>query len=264
MSSELYKRINYTQDIGLLKNKNIYEYDIVKANISVLLNRGQISSSLYDFLFKQPNLTRQIFVGNMERKNRQLIKEKAQGIEDAKRYLFESNNIQDYEILSIKNDAVFVTRELKYLEYNNAKFTLRNRYSLFVRVMRLQLFYLDRIGDNEVLHIKGIKDSILESHKDYMLDFVKELFFTFETEGVEETLVLLRTFYYNYMNRKLPVGYYKDLYSGKYPLITNSLVFSYSSTAPSDDILPIIDIVNNGVFLRELSKVFYVEYLRTK
>lgn len=262
---KLYEKVNYTQDIALLKNANIYEYDIAKANISVLLNRGQISSSLYDFLFNQDNMVRKIMVGNMEKTNKNLIKEKQQGIIDAKKYLFEANHIDDSEVLSIKNDAVFVTRELDKLEYGNARFTLRNRYNLFLRILRLQFFYLlDQVNDIEVLDIKGIRDEVIEKQEEYMIDFIKTLLFTFKTEGSDKTLLLLRTFNHNYMNKKLDINYYRDLYTGKFPLNTDSVVFSYNADALSQDLVGSVDIVNNGSFLRAISKVFYTEYLRQK
>lgn len=263
----LYEKVNYTQDIALLKNTNIYEYDIAKANISVLLNRGQIDSSLYDFLFNQDNMVRKIMVGNMEKLNKQLIKEKQQGIIDAKKYLFEANHIQDNEVLSIKNDAVFITRELdpNKLQYGNARFTLRNRYNLFIRILRLQLFYLlDQRNNLEVLDIKGIKDEVLEKQEDYMVDFIKELLFTFMTEGAGKALLLLRTFNRNYMNRELDINYYRDLYTGRFPLDTGSDIFSYSADALSNDLVSMVNIVNNGSFLRAISKVLYTEYLRKK
>ena len=60
MSSELYKAISYTTDIQCLKDCNIYEYDIAKANISVLFDRGLISSFYYNYLYNQDRMVRQV------------------------------------------------------------------------------------------------------------------------------------------------------------------------------------------------------------
>lgn len=265
MSSTLYTKINYTQDVSLLSSCDIYEYDIKKANISVLYNRGQISFSQYEYLYNQPNMSRKVLVGLMERENPNITREKQLGIEEAKKYLFESNNIEDYEIISIKNDAIFVTRELTNTKYKNAEFTLRNHYNLFLRIFRLEIYYFwNPLTDEEKLDIKGIRDEVLEIQKDYMIDFFKEVLHTFLRYGAADTIVLLKKFYMEYINKTLDIRYYLDLATGEYKLNTPSIVYNYTSNVPDVNLLPIIDISNNAAILRELSKIFYIENFRRK
>lgn len=263
MSSELYKAINYTTDLQCIKDCNIYEYDIAKANISVLLDRGLISSFYYDYLYHQDRMVRQVAIGKMEKDNPQITKEKALGIEEAKKYIFEMNNIDDSEVVAIKNDALFLTRQLDFTKYKHAEFTLRNQFNLFLRVLRLEFYYFcDQMNDKEVLEIKGIRDEVLEKQKDYLLDFIKELFCTYITRSVDESIVLLRNFYKHYMNKEFDIGYYRDLYTGKYSLNTGSIVYEYDSDISDPKLLPMINITNNGSFLREIGKVLYTDYLR--
>lgn len=259
--SNLYKAVNYLIDVPLLKSYDIYEYDIAKANISVLYNRGLISSSLYSYLYNQDNMIRKVMIGKMEKDNPNLIKEKAQGIEDAKKYIFDMNNIDDSEVISIKNDAIYITRKIEHTRFNHAEFTLRNHYNLFIKIFRLEFYYLwDNVTNFETLDIKGIRDEILESQRKYLLDFVKELFYTYMKDGTAKAIILLRSFYQTYMNKTLDIRYYKDLYSGLYSINTNSTVYNYDSSIPDDKLLPFINISNNGAILRELGKILYLDY----
>lgn len=258
---ELWKCVNYLQPVFLLKSTIIYEYDIEKANISVLLDSGHISQEQYDWLYKQDRMVRQVIIGKMEKENRAITKAKQHGIEEAKRRLFQSNMITNAEVLSIKNDAVFVTRELKNLEFDHVKFTLRNYYTMFMKVFRCELYYLYDIStEEEILDIKGINDEVLYLHKDYLVEFLKELFYTYQNYGVIEAISLLQRFYHAYMSRTLDLGYYRDINTGTFLLDTGSTMYDYYSDIPNEKIRSIVNISNNGSFLREIAKILFVDY----
>ena len=239
----------------------IYEYDIEKANISVLLDSGHISKEYYDWLYKQDRMVRQVIIGKMEKENHAITKAKQYGIEKAKHQLFQANAIQDAEVLAIKNDAVFVTRELTNLEFNHVKFSLRNHYTMYMKVFRCELYYLyDITTEEEILDVKGINDEVLQLHKYYLIDFLKELFCTYQVDGVIEAISLLQRFYHAYMTRSLDLEYYRDINTGNFLLDTNSTMYEYYSHIPNDKIRSIVNISNNGSFLREIAKILYMDY----
>lgn len=261
MNNQLWKRVNYTQPIYLLKSTIIYEYDIEKANISVLLDSGRISQDYYDWLYKQDRMVRQVIIGKMEKEDQSITKAKQQGIEEAKRQLFLANNIKDSEVLSIKNDAVFITRELTNLQFNHVKFSLRNHYTMYMRVFRCELYYLyDIITEEELLHIKGINDEILKLQEGYLLDFLKDLLNVYQTEGTISAISMLHDFYRDYMSKSLPLGFYRDIKTGNFLLDSNSTMYEYYSDISNDNIRSIVNISNNGAFLREISKILYMDY----
>lgn len=265
MISTLWDRTNYTQDLSLLKSCNIYEYDISKANINMLYYYGKLTKEQYEVYKIMDNQMRKISIGLMERENRELIKIKADGIRHFKKLFFEEHNLQDSEILTIKNDAIFVMRKLYDTKFDNVEFTLRNKYTLFCRVFRHQFFYsYDPVNQKDFLHIKGMKNEQYELHEKYMIDFIKYLFKTFQTDTIEETLTMLRIFYENYINRRHEPGYYRELDSGTFRLVKLSETLNYSASIVTKDLLPYIVIDANAAFLRELSKIFYTEYLRGK
>lgn len=61
----LYEKTLYKANIQYLVDVPIFEYDISKANISVLSDKGIISENQYQYLFNLPKLERNIAIGNM-------------------------------------------------------------------------------------------------------------------------------------------------------------------------------------------------------
>ena len=253
--TELYKKTSYTQDIPILVG-DIYEYDISKANISVLYDKGLIDYSKYSYLYNEDSMVRKVIVGNMQRDNPNLTKQLQQGIIEAKYNLFTSNNLTDEEVLSIKNDAVFSIRLLEFVSFRNIVFKLKNHYKLFIKVYKLEFYYNDY-----KLDVKGIQDDVLDIHKDYMVAFFKELFDLYLKQGCKNTIDILQRFYEAYNNRVLDPGFYRDLYTGKFQISMNS-IYSYESTIYDKSLLPFILIDNNNAILRGLARIFYSEYLR--
>ena len=134
----LYEKTNYLNpNISYLINTFIYEYDISKANITILYQEGVIDEQTYDRLKSVPRMERQVTIGYIlkVKKNNEILK---QGICNARKALFESNGIQDYEVLSIKNDAIYVIgRPLHNTVFGIVEFTLRNIYTSFYSINNL-------------------------------------------------------------------------------------------------------------------------------
>ena len=69
----------------------------------------------------------------------------------------------------------------------------------------------DVVTQTEDLAIKGLGDNSIELHKFYMLEFLLELFYSAQIEGVKSAITLLQLFYNNYIHRLLDVNYYREL-----------------------------------------------------
>ena len=130
----LFDKVNYTADISYLTNVFIYEYDISKANINILYTKNVISKEIYDYLYNAERMTRQVYVGKLC-KDVSISNILKAGIIEAKKMLFEANNIQDRDILSIKNDAVFIiNKKLANTEFGLIKFMKKNVYTSFYKI----------------------------------------------------------------------------------------------------------------------------------
>ena len=58
-------------------------------------------------MYNSERQVRQVYVGKLQ-KDKAVSDALKEGIREARKNLFEANNIQDYEVLSIKNDAIFL------------------------------------------------------------------------------------------------------------------------------------------------------------
>ena len=138
----IYEKTNYSAGLNYLNNTFIREYDISKANINVLFSKGIIDKRTYDYLYESERMIRQIFVGKLIKNNNGVSDVLKQGILEARKNLFEANDIKDYEVLSIKNDAVFIIgRVLNNTDFGLIKFANKNQYTAFMSFMNMELYY---------------------------------------------------------------------------------------------------------------------------
>ena len=255
---ELWNKINYTSDISYLTNTFIYEVDIQKANINVLYSKKIIDRSTYEFLLNSERMVRQVYVGKLQ-KDTNVTKALKQGILEAKKLLFESNKIQDYEVLSIKNDAVFVIGRIpKIREFGLIKFIPKSKYTGFYRILNYEFYYLyDSVTKEETLDVKGIGDKALEKHKDYFYQFLKDLFYTIQCNGIEVALRLMKEYYMQYISLSLPVGHYRkfDPISDYHFKIHTTINTGFSIDDALDNQKESLDISMNLKILIELQKI---------
>ena len=140
MYSKLYQKVNYTAPIDYLISKNIREYDITKSNINILLFFNKISKEQYDHFYNMDKTERNETIGKIIRDDEELKQAILDGVIEAKRMFFEANNIQDDEVLSIKNDAVFIIdRAMKYTKFGNIEFVNKNSYTSFYKFYKNKL-----------------------------------------------------------------------------------------------------------------------------
>jgi len=232
----LWERVNYHSQIPYIFNNFIREYDIQKANISILYSKGLISEKLYNRLLVAPREVRQVEIGMLQ-KDEKIDKALKQGIVEAKKQLFEANNIQDHEILCIKNDAVFIIgRALQYTDFGFIKFIEKHVYTSYMLFTGLgnnvECFYhYDRINKIEQYVVKGLGDSY-KIHEEYLSDFIKYIFYEVESGRVESALGAIITFNMDYVSLELDSGYYREFNSYSMFSIKNS---EYKIWAVLDD-----------------------------
>ena len=255
---ELWENINYTSEISYLNNIFIYELDIQKANRNILYSKGVIDKETYDFLYNSERMVRQVYVGKLQ-KDTTVVNVLKQGIIEAKKTLFEINNIKDYEVLSIKNDAVFIIGRLpRITEFGLVKFIPKNIYTGFYRVCNYEFYYFySNITKEEYLHVKGISDENIKLHENYFYQFLKDLFYTIQCNGIEIALRLMKSFYLQYINLELPIQYYRRFnticdYTFK---IRTTIGTSFSINEAGENQKSLLDINDNLKILIELQKI---------
>lgn len=262
---KLYELKNYLIDIDYIFSVYIYEFDISKANINILLWKNAITKELYDLLYNSSREYRQVQVGYMLKDNA-LSKILEQGLIDAKKLFFESNNLNDEDIFSIKNDAIFILNKFpKITKFDNIEFVLKNTYTTYIKFMRkLELYYhSNKVHNTQVIDIKGINDKTLELHKNYMLDILCYILYLVELGNLEEAVDVLKTFMIQYSNRELDIGYYRN-FNAESNYIVNANGKMYGISDIDDNNKSNINISYNLNILRELYSILTNLYFSRK
>lgn len=260
----LYNKINYTADISYLSNIFIYEYDISKCNINVLYTKGVIDKSTYDYLYNAERMTRQVYVGKLIRDNHSINDVLKAGIIEAKQMLFEQNGINDCDVLSIKNDAVFIiNKRLNVTKFGIIEFALKHLYTAYYKIKNMEYYYYyNNITKEEWLDIKGISNSVLPYHEKHFFQLLKDIFYTIQTSGIEVAVRLLKDAYMDYITMIMPIEYYREFniesrYHLKFSTRTGT---GYYTMIASDEIKDSIDASYNASILLELQKILTSMY----
>ena len=215
--SKLWDKSRYSSRIEYILDNIIREFDISKANISVLRDANVLSEEQYQYYLNAPRMERQIAIGKLQGSNTAVSEILKSGITNARRVFLESNNVQDSEVLYIRNDAIAVigSRWISQLQVSDhVAFRESAHYTAFYKFNTIDMLYLyDAIKNEEHLDLKGLGDEAISLHKDFMIDFLCELFYTAQTRGVEEALQILDNVHSQYINMQMPIGYYREFNS---------------------------------------------------
>ena len=264
-NTPLYERHTYDLDIPYYSGY-IVEYDIRKANISALRSRGTISQEVYDMLYIADKQFREVYVGNMIKQDKSIYDSIQEGIKDAKKKFFSINHIKNEEVLSIKNDAVFVltSRKMK-TNFDLYEFANKGYYTFYFKSMGKQFFYrFDNHTMTDIVEVKGIKEEKLIYHKDFFLKFLLDVFYSLQKSSIEETLNLCNQFYEAYVNRQLDLQFYRELSPDNIYRLTHTNHGAFGLTDVDPKYLDLIDINYNLRIIRDLINVVNMIYFNQK
>lgn len=208
--SELYKRTNYlVKGVTLVQNR-ITEYDIRSANTSILRRSKKLKESTLASIESLPGKDRKVIIGKMIKNDKSLQKVISNGITRAKRELFEANSIQDADVLSVKNDAVFIIgRKLRVTTFGPIEFRPKHVYSLYLNIEGIE-FYYDKQADS--VTVKGVRDEVVEDndHQKGILRFLATVMRHLVYDRKDALRSYLIEFSEKYKSGKLPIEYYKE------------------------------------------------------
>ncbi len=267
MSAFNHNTDSYNAPIDYIISNYIREYDMSKANINILLYKGLISKSRYDYYFNLPKRSREIQIGCLIKRDAVINQALKEGFKEMRQLLFDANNLQDYEILSIKKDAVYVIgRQLSITKFKNVEFVCKNIYTSFYRLVNLEMYYYLDTKQREALDIKGISDNIIVLHEPFMLDFLKYIFYLAQNGQVLESLITIKNFYTDFISGKQDIGYYREfnnrsLFRSKVSIGGNRIYFnSLNENVSVND----LDISFNIELLHQVYKIMLEAYSQNR
>lgn len=262
MSKTLWQKTTYISKIEYIIGGLIREFDISKANISILRDANILTEEQYQYYLHCDRMERQVAIGKLQGANPEVVNILKSGILNAKKVFMESNDIDDSEILYIRNDAVCImgTKYISRLQITDrVAFRESGKYSSFYRFGSISLLYLyDIITQTECLDIKGLGCSGELLHKNFMIDFLSELFYTAQVEGIPNAIKLLYRIHQDYLNMTMEIGYYREFnpasnYRLKGDFSSNSIVYLKEAINYHKQF---IDISYNDNLFRHLQKIF--------
>lgn len=275
MTSNLFTKDTYVAEgITHIVSSYIREYDIAKANINILLYYGVIDRRQYNILYSMPGYQRQVTVGLMCRhgngnhSGKSINQVLSNGFKEFRQRFFEANDIQDYEVLSIRKDAIFLVNKIAHFtEFDNIQFTNDNVYTSYYRLSNfLEAYYFnDKIYGIEKIDFKGISDDAIHLHKDHIVDFFMYIFELAELGQIEEAVSVISNFYRQYVSYQLDIGYYRQFDSKSLFMVQNVGItkFGMQYVDPNMDKTK-LDIGYNLELLRNLMSIFSEIHFRHK
>ena len=190
--------------IAYLFNDTIYEYDIHSANTSLMKYYGLADDSIIDDLIHLPKSKRVKRIGIMQ-KDKDFAKALSKAFANIRKEFFDANQLELNDIISVKKDAIFTRKQCSITIFENVEFIVKNQYSSFLQLPRLELYY----GDGE-LDVKGIDDSKLGLHEDGIIAFLKDFFRRAESLEKADVLRFIRKYASLYKRRKLELSNYRE------------------------------------------------------
>lgn len=218
-SDTLWERVRYSAPIDCILDSRIVEYDIAKANISVLLDKGVISQEEYDRYYAMDKHSREVSIGLMQLRVNGVSAVLKDGITEARKSFFEILQLDDRSVLSINNDAIYCISNgfdvgLDYVDVGpHVRFVKKGVYRSYYRFGKNKEFFYnyDPISRKEILEVKGLGEASLALHQNYFIKILKDLFYVAVTRGARFALDSLKSFYHSYISMELPIEYYRRL-----------------------------------------------------
>ncbi len=206
MSSTLYKHDSYLdRNSELIIGSPIYEYDMSSAGYNICKYYKLLPDDKIDYLESLSKRQRQIELGLIQKKDKEFKTTLKEGFKNARKMLFESNDLSDNDILSIKKDAIFTLKPCKYTEFDNIIFGNKNTYTSFMLLRNIQLFY-----NKDRVDVKGIHDDKVKLHRDGILQIIYQTMNQLESMNIERLKSLICDVCEIYKAKELPIEYYRE------------------------------------------------------
>lgn len=182
--------------------RNIYEYDIYKANISCLLEMREINQEQYNMLRNIPKVERSKFVNAFERLESDTSRSYHRFVEKALKKFKKLNDIKEENIIEIAFDAIWIDKQVNNLQVTeNIRFTCKRKASSILEIKKVK-FYFNSADNSFFQRGLGKKESL-------WFEIIKEYMRLFELEDMKNLNKFIIDFKEKYINKKLDDNFYQ-------------------------------------------------------
>lgn len=180
--TNLWKRDHYDAYCDYVFGRKIIEYDLDKANISVLRDAGRISADQFYELLAADRMIRQYTIGCMIRDDPSINEVLHNGFMNARKILCETLELNDNNILHVVKDAMFVVlpsymaapERIDVGEFT--RFSKRNTYQSYYKISRgLHMYTTYLARGRTIVNIRGMSSAAYELHEPYFLSILADL-----------------------------------------------------------------------------------------
>jgi len=240
---QILQRSTWTDPSIDLLIQEIIEYDMSDGGFSMIQEHQLVDSSMIDRLRSLPKgIERNKAVGKLRynKKYQNLGKTLEEGFRYYRLRFGVDNDLSPEDILSVKRDAIFTKRFCYNLEFGDfIRFKEKNVYHAYLYLeldepgrpkKKLEFYW----GEEHVLDVKGLKDSVLNLHRDYILKTIwtfLRFLVLFDDKGAVRYIVSQMV---DYKMLRLDPGYYREFTEDSiYKLHQDSRILSVSDIGSS-------------------------------
>ena len=193
-------------DIEYLFNVDLMEYDCQDAGFSIIKQFNLLDDSTIRQLEGMDKMERHIQVGKLQGSDKEFSKRFMNKFAEVRNLFITMNDLTDNDIISVKRDAIFTTKECKRTNFGKVKFRIKNQYSSYLRFpenRNLEIYYAD-----DKIDIKGMGDMAIDRHRIYLIEFIRTLINYIEEQNASAGHRFFMNFIKKYKSSELEEEYY--------------------------------------------------------
>lgn len=199
-------------------HKQIYEFDMVHASLSISERYKLLPQEFIEHLKLLPKQERVVLIGKKQREDKQFSNEFLSYELKLRKQFIEENDIDLNDIIACHSDSLFFITNKHHSEIkcdiDGVLFSHRNSYDSYIKYGKIEMFY----NTEGVLDYKGIPKDMVSAHRFGIHKYLLRVFSMLE--GYDpEVFDYLRNFQNKYLRDNLPDYFYIPFgKSGKYKL----------------------------------------------
>ena len=189
---------------------DIIEYDMRRAGLSISKELHLLSMDSIAKLESMEKSKSDKQLGIIQRENPEFKSALKEGFKQFRLKFGEINELQDSDILSVKKDAIYTKKYCQFTSIGeHILFREKNHYEAYMHLNNLELYW----NSDGTLDVKGIAESNVEYHKDYMISFLWKFIAYLSCYDIDSARKYLVKFIDDYKFKRLSIGYYREFNS---------------------------------------------------